>query len=141
MQYICDAGDLTWFRLETTGEAAIESHDMGHAVERYYRDAHQKATLSYAPPKGAPVSEQNIGLKAHIQRAMPLFLTLRDREGKALVTAMLPPAGKDETAFRPIVVGPANADPYPKHGEAIEALGAHYGFELDPARCFPYRRG
>lgn len=141
MQFICDAGDLTWFRLETPGEAGAESRDMGHAVERYFRDAHEKAVASYAPPKGAPISEQNIGLKDHIKQTMPMFLTLRDREGKAQVTAMLPPAGKDERAFRPIVVGPANADPYPKHRHAIEALAAQFSFELDPERCFPYRRG
>ena len=140
MQYICDAGDLTWFRLENLAEAASESRDMAHAVERYFRDAHEKATHSYAPPKGVPISEQNIGLKEHIQHEMPLFLTLRDRDGKGLVTAMLPPVGKNEKSFRPIVVGPANADPYPRHHAAIEALGDHFGFELDPDRCFPYRR-
>ena len=47
---------------------------------------------------------------------MPIFLTLRDGEGTALVTAMLPPAGKDERAFRPIIVGASNSDPYPQHG-------------------------
>lgn len=140
MQFILDAGDMTWFRLETLAEAAAESRDMNHAVERYFRDAHEKAVQSYAPPKGAPISEQNIGLKDHIKRMMPMFLTLRDRDGKAHVTAMLPPAGKDERAFRPIVVGAANADPYPRHDAAIETLAEHYGFELDPDRCFPYRR-
>ena len=72
---------------------------------------------------------------------MPLFLTLRDAEGKGLATAMLPPDGKDERSFKPIIVGPANADPYVQHGEAIAKLGRHYGLTLDPARCFPYRRG
>jgi hypothetical protein len=71
---------------------------------------------------------------------MPLFLTLRDREGKALVTAMLPPEGKASTSFRPIIVGRSNQDPYPDFGEAIRALGEHFGLKLDPARCYPYRR-
>lgn len=141
MQYVCDAEDLTWFRLETLGEAALESRAMSHAVERYFREAHEAAAASYKPPEAVPVSEQNIGLKAHIQRAMPMFLTLRDREGAALVTAMLPPAGKSERSFRPIVVGPSNADPYPEHSVAIALLADHFGFELDPDRCFPYRRG
>jgi len=39
------------------------------------------------------------------------------------------------------VVGPTNADPYPKHGEDIKVLARHYGLTLDPARCYPYRRG
>ena len=141
MQYICDAGDLTWFRFETLGEAGLESRAMSHAVERYFRDAYDQAAASYRPPVGAPVSEQNIGLKAYVQRVMPLFLTLRDGEGKSHVTAMLPPIGKDEKSFRPIVVGPGNADPYPEHSVAIALLADHFGFELNPSRCFPYKRG
>ena len=71
---------------------------------------------------------------------MPIFLTLRDGEGTALVTAMLPPAGQDERAFKPIIVGSANSDPYPEHGDAIRKLGEHFGLTLDPVRCYPYRR-
>ena len=69
---------------------------------------------------------------------MPIFLTLRDREGNALVTAMLPPGGKDDASFRIIIVGPSNGDPYPSHAVSIEALGKQYGITLDRARCFPY---
>ena len=71
---------------------------------------------------------------------MPLFLTLRDHEGEGLVTAMLPPGGVDDGSFQIIVVGRANADPYPDHGEAIRVLGEHYGLTLDRERCYPYRR-
>jgi hypothetical protein len=71
---------------------------------------------------------------------MPLFLTLRDPEGKGLVTAMLPPKGQSDRAFRPIIVGFGNSDPYPEHGDAIRKLGEHLGLTLDPARCYPYRR-
>jgi hypothetical protein len=53
---------------------------------------------------------------------------------------MLPPAGKDERAFRPIIVGFSNGDPYPEHGEAIRKLGEHFRMTLDPVRCYPYRR-
>ena len=140
MQYVCDAGAKTWFRFETAGEAALESQAMNHSVEKYFRQAHDEATLSYVPPATARPIEQNIGLNAHIQRAMPRFLTLRDGEGNALVTAMLPPTGQDETKFKPVIVGAANADPYPEHGAAIRALAKHFGLKLDPARCFPYRR-
>ena len=141
MQFVCDAGTKTWFRFETAGEAALESQAMNHSVEKYFCQAHDEATQSYVPPKTARPIEQNIGLKAHIQRAMPIFVTLRDGEGNVLATAMLPPAGLDETKFRPIIVGPSNADPYPDHAVAIRALAKHFGFKLDPARCFPYRRG
>jgi hypothetical protein len=113
---------------------------MDHAVERYFRQAHEQATQSYVPPRTGVYVEQSIGRKAHIQRAMPLFLTLRDREGKALVTAMLPPEGKASGSFRPIIVGHSNQDPYSDFGEAIHALGQHFGLTLDPARCYPYRR-
>jgi len=141
MQYVCDAVDFTWFRFETLGEAGIEGRAMNHAVERYFRDAYSQAVASYRPPQGVPISEQNIGLKPHVQRSMPVFLTLRDRDGKSLVTAMLPPEGKDERSFRPIVVGPSNADPYPGYGLAIALLADHFGYELNPDRCYPYKRG
>jgi hypothetical protein len=141
MQYVCDADDdKTWFRVETAGEAALESQAMNHAVEKYYLQYEEQAAASFVPPKSGRVFEQSIGRKSHIQRVMPMFLTLRDREGKALVTAMLPPAGKDERALRPIIVGPSNSDPYSEHGEAIRKLGQHFGIRLDSERCYPYRR-
>ena len=141
MQFVCDADAATWFRIETLAEAALESRAMNHAVERYFRDAQDKAAKSFVPPPGARISEQNIGLKAHIERAMPLFLTLRDREGNGLVTAMLPPKGVEQDGFRPIVVGPGNADPYKEHMAAIATLARHFDLTLDPGRCYPYRRG
>jgi hypothetical protein len=141
MQFVCDAPPKAWFRIETEGEAAIESRAMNHAVEKYFKQAYEQAARSYVPPRSAPYIEQNIGLNAHIQRVMPLFLTLRDAEGKALVTAMLPPLGKDERSFKTIIVGFDNSDPYPEHGDAIRQLGRHYGLTLDAARCYPYRRG
>ena len=58
-----------------------------------------------------------------------------------VAAAMLPPEGQDERAFRPIIVGSGNSDPYPEHGDAIAALAEHLGLTLDPARCYPYRRG
>ncbi|HXF53213.1 MAG TPA: hypothetical protein VNK52_03730 [Hyphomicrobiaceae bacterium] len=140
MQFVCDAPPYTWFRIETEAEAARESRDMNHAVERYFKQAYEEAARTYTPPKSAASFEQNIGLKAHIQRTMPIFLTLRDGEGKGLVTAMLPPLGQNEKNFRPIIVGFENRDPYPEYGEAIKKLAQHYGLTLDPARCFPYRR-
>ena len=71
---------------------------------------------------------------------MPVFLTLRDGEGKALVTAMLPPTGRKDGSIRPIVVGVGNSDPFPQYSEAIRRLGEHFGLVLDPVRCYPYRR-
>lgn len=140
MQYVCDAaGGKTWFRLETEVEAAQESQLMQHAVEKHFRRAQDQAAGSWNPGS-VPFIEQDIGRAAHIRRSMPIFLTLRDEEGAALVTAMLPPQGQSDQGFTPIVVGPANADPYPAHGAAIEALGRHFGLTLDRARCFPYRR-
>ena len=140
MQYVCEAGQKTWFRMETEGEAIIESRDMSHAVEKYFRQASEQAAKSYVPPRSGRYIEQNIGLKAHIQRVMPIFLTLRDGEGKALATAMLPPAVQASQAFRPIIVGHGNSDPFPEHGEAIAKLAEHFALALDPTRCYPYRR-
>jgi hypothetical protein len=141
MRFVCDAsGQKTWFRIETEAEAAQESELMRHAVEKYFRRAYEEAAQSYRPAPG-PFVEQDIGRGAHIRSAMPVFLTLRDGEGKALATAMLPQPGQDRLAPTPIVVGPGNADPYPEHEEAIRILGRHFGLSLDRARCYPYHRG
>ncbi len=140
MQFVCDAPPNTWFRLESEGEAMVESKAMSHAVDKYFRQAKDIAAKSYKPPPSGLYIEQNIGLKSHIQKSMPLFIALKNRDGKSLVTAMLPPGGKDDKSFRPIVVGDNNSDPYQAYGDAIKALGKHYGLTLDPARCFPYRR-
>ncbi|HXT82220.1 MAG TPA: hypothetical protein VN702_21845 [Acetobacteraceae bacterium] len=138
MEYICDApNDCTWFRLLTEGEAAAESEDMHHAVEKHYRRERERAAESFHPLTSVFI-EQDIGKEAHIQRAMPLFLTLRNQDGSALVTAMLPPRGKGGGPC--IIVGPSNTDPYPEHGDAIDALGDHFGIKLDRAHCYPYRR-
>ena len=83
--------------------------------------------------------ERDIGLRAHIERAMPMFATLRHKEGTGLATAMVP-TRQNRTAVRPIIVGYVNGDPYAEHGPAIEALGRHLGLVLDRARCFPYAR-
>lgn len=141
MKYICDAPNrCTWFRLESEAEAARESEQMNHAVEKHFRRAWQEARASFVPASSRYI-EQEIGLKAHIQRRMPLFLTLRGPDGEALVTAMLPPVGANGERFRPIVVGYGNRDPYPEHGDAIRALEAHFSLSLDRDRCYPYQRG
>lgn len=139
MQYVCDAlNGRTWFRLETEAEAETEARDMRHAVDKYFRRAEASARESYRAPPGAPTFEQGIGLKDHIARATPLFLTLRADDGEALATAMLPPQGRNQAGFRTIIVGPENADPYRDHASAIAALGRHFGVELKREECFPY---
>jgi hypothetical protein len=140
MRYVCEAPDgKTWFRIETEAEAVAESETMRHAVEKYFRKEQEKASASFQPISKV-YFEQEIGLKAHVQREMPLFLTLRDGEGNPLATAMLPPGGKDDRSFRPIIFGAGNADPYPEEGEGIRALAEYYGMTLERARCYPYRR-
>src|SRR5207249_12215428 len=108
----------TWFRIETEAEAASESDAMRQAVEKFFRKEQEKATQTFQSSSKVNF-EQETGLKAHIQREMPLFLTLRDDEGNPLVTAMLPPGGREDRGFRPIIVGVANADPYVEHADAI----------------------
>jgi hypothetical protein len=140
MKYVCDApAGKTWFRLETDAEAAGESDTMRHAVEKFFRKEEEKAAQTFRPISKIYI-EQEIGLKAHIQREMPLFLTLRDGDGNPLVTAMLPPGGRDDRTFRPIIVGMANSDPYVEHADAIRSLGQHFGLTLERGRCYPYRR-
>jgi hypothetical protein len=141
MQFVCDAvGRKAWFRIETEAEAAQESELMRHAVDKHFGRAYEQASQGYRPVPG-PYVEQDIGREAHIRRAMPVFLTLREAEGTALATAMVPQQpGRDALDCNPMVVGPGNSDPYPEHGEAIRALGQHFGLTLDRARCYPYRR-
>jgi hypothetical protein len=140
MEYICDAPNgRTWFRLMTEAEAVTESAEMRHAVEKHYRREREKAAESYRPLTTVFI-EQDIGKKAHINRAMPLFLTLRDEDGKPLVTAMLPPGGREDPDFTCIVVGLANSDPYAQHADAVEALAMHFDIALERADCYPYRR-
>jgi hypothetical protein len=140
MKFVCDAPDgKTWFRIETEAEAALESDQMNHAVEKYFRAEMERARETYQPTSASYI-ERDIGLNAHLQRVMPWFLTLRDREGTALATAMLPPGGRDQEDFRIIIVARGNTDPYPEHEAAIAALGKHFGIALDRDRCFPYQR-
>ena len=136
MQFACDAfKGRTWFRIETEAEAAAESRLMRHAVEKHFLTAQQRARRSYVPGPGL---ERDIGLKGHLARTMPVFLTLRSDDGGGLATAMLPPQGKDLAEFPIIIVGPENADPYRDHADAIEALGRHLGMTLPRVRCYPY---
>jgi hypothetical protein len=140
MKFVCDGpGGTTWFRIETEVEAEQESGLMGHAVEKHFRGARDGATASYKPTSTVFI-EQNIGLAAHLLRAMPRFLTLRDNVGAGLVTAMLPPDGEKPPGFRSIIVGAKNGDPYTGHAEAIQVLGRHFGLTLDRAACFPYAK-
>ncbi len=138
MLYVCDAPDgVTWFQIETEAEAAQESDLMGHAVEKHFRQARERAASSYVPRSG-PYIERDIGLERHIRQAMPVFLTLRDQEGRGLATAMLWRPGQRASGSRSIIVGPKNSDPYVQRAKAIQALETHFGLILDRARCFPY---
>jgi hypothetical protein len=140
VEYICDApGNLTWFRLVTEGEAVGESEVMRHAVEKHFRRERERAAGSFRSLSTVYI-EQDIGKEGHIQRTMPLFLTLKDEDGASLVTAMLPPAGRRDPDFACIIVGPGNADPYADHADAIRALAEHFGLKLERSRCYPYRR-
>lgn len=140
MKYVGDApAGKTWFRLETEAEAEMESAAMGHAVAKHFSRAMAEARRNYVPATSVPI-EANIGLNAHLQRTMPLFVTLRDGEGEPHVTGMLPPEGKEDPTFRTTIVGRNNSDPYPDHGDAIAALATIYGLRLDRARCYPYGR-
>ena len=140
MRHVSDTADRkTWFRLETDLEADQESALMGHGVHKHFQRARECAAQSYKPSAAVYV-EQNIGLEAHIQKVMPLFLTLRDSDGNGLATAMLPPGGVPDGGFRKIIVSVSNSDPYPDHEEAIRALAAHFGLTLDRESCYPYSR-
>jgi hypothetical protein len=139
MQFVCDApGRRAWFRIETEAEAAAESETMRHAVEKYFRREREAAVQKYQP-SATTFIERDIGLAAHVQRTMPMFLTLREHDGTPLATAMLPPQGKDVDGFRMIIVGPSNGDPFAAHDDAIQALARRFGLTLTRELCFPYQ--
>jgi hypothetical protein len=139
MRYVCDApGGATWFRLETEAEAEAEAALMRHSVDKYFRRHEAAARESYRAPKGSATFEQAIGLKDHVAKVMPLFLTLRSADGGGLVTAMLPPQGRNQVNFKIVIVGVENADPYEDCEDEIEALAQHFGIELPREECFPY---
>jgi hypothetical protein len=136
MQFLCDAlKGRTWFRIETDAEAEAETALMHHKVEKYFLREREQARKSYVPGPGL---ERDIGLKAHLARTTPLFLTLRADDGAGLATAMLPPGARDTPAFQIIIVGPENSDPYAANADAIRILGRHYKLNLSRERCYPY---
>jgi hypothetical protein len=138
MKYICDApGGRTWFRIEAEEEARQESALMQHSLQRHFLAERDKARQSFRPQSNVSF-EQEIGLKAHLQREMPLFLTLRDEDGTPLVTAMLPPAGQQPRPGKPVILGRGNTDPYIRYASSILALARHLRMTLDRARCYPY---
>lgn len=141
MKYVCDApGGRAWFRIETQEEASDESELMRHSLERQFRSEMDKARQSFRPPSSV-YFEQEIGLKAHLQHEMAMFVTLRDDAGTPLATAMLPPGGRGFLPFRPVILGKGNLDPYVKYADCILALGKHFGLTLGRARCYPYPPG
>ena len=111
---------------------------MRHSVDKYFRRFEAAAREAYRAPAGSPSFEQAIGLKDHIARTMPLFLTLRADDGTGLATAMLPPGGRNQVNFRVIIVGPLNEDPYEEHADKIEVLARRFGLELPRETSFPY---
>jgi len=136
MRYVCDAsGGKTWFSMETQAEADAESALMQHAVAKHFQRAIEAAQMTYTPREGLAAFERNIGLKDHVARTAPLFLTLRSDDGTALATAMIP---RSLSGGRIIIVGPANEDPWPEHAAAIAALGDHFGRLLPRSECYPY---
>ena len=87
MQYVCDAPDgKTWFRIETAEEAAKESALMNHAVEKHFRQQWDAAATSFKPASNVYI-EQNIGLKSHVQREMPLAHSPKKAQGCLIRTA------------------------------------------------------
>jgi hypothetical protein len=139
MRYVCDApGGRTWFSMETQAEAESESELMRHAVAKHFLRAVEAARMSYRPRDGLASFERDIGLKDHITRNSPIFLTLRDGVGNALATAMLSRDIVNGAPRKAIIVGPENADPWPDHADAIASLGKHYGVRLVRETSYPY---
>ncbi|MEQ1619229.1 MAG: hypothetical protein ABL883_12900 [Terricaulis sp.] len=119
-------------------EAEAEAALMRHAVDRYFCSYEVDARDQYQAPPGVASFEQEIGLKDHVARTMPIFLTLRADDGAGLTTAMLPPGGRRLRGFKCVIVGVRNSDPYAEHAPAIAALALHFKIELKREDCYPY---
>jgi len=109
---------------------------MRHAVEKYFRRERAAAIAKYHPPATTNYIERDIGLAAHIQRSMPLFLTLREHDGTPLATAMLPPGGVEAAGFRCLIVRTRQQRSLRHHDDAIQALAAHVQLGLTRERCY-----
>ena len=121
MKYICDAPDgKTWFRLETEIDAEQESSLMDHCVVERFRRERARAIQNCRRQSTMSVG-QDVGLERQVRVKMPIFLTLRDRAGAALVTAVLAHGTYEEPGAAFLIVGKGNSDPYPDHSAAIEA--------------------
>ena len=60
--------------------------------------------------------------------------------GDRLLCNVLRPRFLTAEQYRPILVGPNNSDPFRDYPMAINILARHFGVELDPVRCYPYRK-
>ena len=131
MRYVCDVSErMTWFRIETDGEALLEAMATQIAVAYFFEEERRKALSSYRPRAELSFLERDIGLESHIQRTMPLFLTLRDNNGSALATTMLPLDGKDDGVFPVLVWGAGSVDAYELHTVALRALEKHFDIPI-----------
>ena len=130
MQYVCDApGRRAWFRIETEGEASLEAQDMGHSLDYFFRHERDTATRAYAPLRTLSFIERDIGLSAHLTRTMPIFLTLRESDGTAVASALLP-QDPDQLSIAARVIGPGDNDAFREQREALQALEKHLGKKL-----------
>lgn len=117
MKPIVEHDHGTWFEIETRAQAQEETDRMEHAVVFYFvADAR---------------TQEASGTKTY------RYFSFREGD-TSVVTARVPLAGVAETQG-PIVVGRRNSDPYPDHGDAIEALAAAISTPL-PDSCYPYPR-
>jgi len=130
MQYVCDApGRKAWFRIETEGEAARESEEMRHSLDYFFRHERDAARKRYSPAGNVSFIERDIGLSSHLKRTMPIFLTLRESDGTAVASAILPQDPESESiAAR--VIGPGDCDAFRAQREALVALEQHLGKPL-----------
>jgi hypothetical protein len=102
MKFVCDAfHGRTWFRIETDAEAEAETALMRHAVGKHFKLAQDRARQSYRPGPGL---ERDIGLKGHLLKRTPLFLTLRDDEEQAQQRCCLK---AERSWFCTIIAGPS----------------------------------
>lgn len=71
---------------------------------------------------------------------MPLLLTLTDAEGGGPILVMLPPDGRNASAFKITIVGSGDSVPYLEREATVHAEGRYFALTLERTYCCAYRR-
>lgn len=123
----------TWHLLETQQECDQEGVVMHHHISMAFRMESLKVRAEYRESI-IPEFQTQDAEERYEFRHRSLFFSLRNAEGKSLVSGMLP---RGTAVGDPVFVAYSNYDPYVEHEVAIVELGKLYGFDLSCGQAYP----